>query len=137
MSNLYENNNTNNNEEILDENKKNEMIQNIISIILQDTNKLNHLQKYFGDDIGEKILKKDINQVTLFKIVEILKNYQNNIKINKNEKNLFRGSRKNYSNSKLIRKINNNIILKDSLNNNGHTNKEYPLGLFSINDYFN
>ena len=137
MSNLYENNNTNNNEEILDENKKNEMIQNIISIILQDTNKLNHLQKYFGDDIGEKLLQKDINQVTLFKIVEILKNYQNNTKNNKNEKNLFRGSRKNYSNSKLIRKINNNIILKDTLNNNGHTNKEYPLGLFSINDYFN
>ena len=137
MSNLNGNNNFNQNEYMLDENKKNEMLENIISLILQDTNKLNHRQKYFGDDIGEKLLKRDINQETLFKIVEILKNYQNNLKSNRNEKNLFRGSRKNYSNNRFNRKYNDNIILKETLNNNGHINKEYPLGLLSMNDYFN
>ena len=136
MNNLNENNHFNNSKDILDEEKKSEMIQNIISIVLQDTNKLNQLQKYFGDEIGEKLLKRDINQDTLFKVVEVLKNYQNNTKTNKNEKNLFRSSRKNYSNNRHNRKINDNFILKDSMNNNGHINKEYPLGLLSLNDYF-
>ena len=109
------------------------MIENIISLLLQDSNKLNHLQAYFGDDIGEKLLKREINQETLFKIIEILKNYQ---KPSKNDKNLFRGSRKNYSNYRHKRNSD-NMILKENLNNNAYLNKDYPLGLLSMKDYFN
>ena len=114
------------------------MIENIISLVLQDTNKLNYLNRYFGEDIGEKLVKKEISQDTLFKIVDILKNYQiNNKPNNKNEKNLFRGSRKNYIN-KRFNHLNDNMILRETLNNNNeHLNREYPLGFLSMNGYYN
>ena len=110
---------TNKNEDFLEEDKKSEIIQNIISILLQDANKLNVLKKHFGEEIGEKLLKGDVNLGNIFKIVEILKAYQKNLKINtnnKNEKNLFRGSRKNYT--QLKNKKDDNILLKETLNNN-------------------
>ena len=110
---------TNKNEDFLEEDKKSEIIQNIISILLQDANKLNVLKKHFGEEIGEKLLKGDVNLGNIFKIVEILKSYQKNLKINtnnKNEKNLFRGSRKNYTQFK--NKKDDNILLKETLNNN-------------------
>ena len=118
------------------------MIQNIISLVLQDTNKLIYLNKYFREDISEKLLKKEINQDTLFKIVDILKNYQTNNKPNnKNEKNLFRGSKNNYKNyiNKRFNQLNDNMILRETLNynNNEHFNREYPLGLLSMNEYYN
>ena len=132
--NLNDNNKINQNEDdILDENKKNEIIENVISLVLQDSNKLNHLQTYFGDDIGEKLLKREISQETLIQIVEILKIYR---KQNKSEKNLFRGSKKNY-NIFRSKRYSDNMILKECLNNNSHLNKDYPLGLLSMNDYFN
>ena len=134
------NKDNNNNIYILEEKKKNEMIQNIISLVLQDTNQLNQLNRYFGEDIGEKLLKKEINQDILFKIIDILKNYQTNINLNnKNEKNLFRGSKKNYKNyiNKRFNQLNDNIILRETLNNNNeYLNREYPIGLLSMNDYY-
>lgn len=133
VSNLN-NNIENNKNDIFEENKRNEIIQNIISILLQDTNKLNELKKYFGEEIGEKLLKGEVSQENLFKIVDILKAYQKNLKMNKNEKNLFRGSKKNYTHFR--NKLDDNILLKESLNNNGYFNKEYPIGFLSRKDYF-
>ena len=118
-------------DDIFEEDKKKEIIKNIISIVLQDANKINEIKKYMGDDIGEKLLEGDVSQQQLFKIIEILKKYQANLKNNiiKNDKNLFRGSKNNYKNNS-YKKI-------DSLNNIELSYKDYPLGLLSMNNNLN
>ena len=138
MPNLIQNNNNEiiKNEDELDENKRKKIIKNIITLVLQDNNRLNILQKYFGDDICENLLKGNLNQDCLYKIVEILKNYQSNPKKNtKNDKNLLRGSRKNYK-SWVQRRFNQqrDILLKDSLNNKGFSYRDYPLGFLSMRE---
>ena len=110
LNNIYNNNDINkNDDDYLEEKKQKDIIRNIISLILIDKNKLIELQKYFGNEIGEKLLKGDINQENLIRIVGILKNYQNNTKSNKNDKNLFRGSKNNYK-SFYYKRYNDNIL---------------------------
>jgi len=111
LNNFYKNEDESNknNYDYVEENNHIEIIQNIISLILLDNNKLIELKKYFGDDIGEKLLKGYISQEKLIKIIEILKN------TNKNEKNLFRGARKKYKNYYRYNHPNDNILLKETL----------------------
>lgn len=140
MLNLIQNNNNEiiKNDDELDEIKRKEIIKNVITLVLQDNNRLNILQKYFGDNICENLLKGNLNQDSLYKIVEILKNYQSNPKKNtKNDKNLFRGSRKNYKNW-VQRRFNqqNDILLKDSLSNKGFSYRDYPLGFLSMREEY-
>jgi len=125
-------------EDELDEKKRKEIIKNIITLVLQDNNRLSLLQKYFGDDICENLLKGNLNQDNLYKIVEILKNYHSYPKKNiKNDKNLFRGSRKNYKNW-VQRRFNqqSDILLKDSLSNKGFSYRDYPLGFLSMREEY-
>jgi hypothetical protein len=139
VPNLIQNNNNEiiKNDDELDENKRKEIIKNVITLVLQDNNRLNILQKYFGDDICENLLKGNLNQDCLYKIVEILKNYQSNQKNSKNDKNLFRGSRKNYKNW-VQRRFNqqSDILLKDSLINKGFSYRDYPLGFLSMREEY-
>ena len=140
VPNLIQNNNNEiiKNENELDENKRKEIIKNVITLVLQDNNRLNILQKYFGDEISENLLKGNLNQDSLYKIIEILKNYQSNPKkMTKNDKNLFRGSRKNYKNW-VQRRYNQqrDILLKDSLNNKGFSYGDYPLGFLSMREEY-
>ena len=122
--------NNNNDNDILEDEKKKEIIKGIISSVLQDSNKLNELKKYFGDNIGDKLIEGDISQKYLFRMVDILNNYQTNLKNNnKNDKNLFRGSKNNYKSMPYKR--------FDSLNNKGYSYKDYPLGLLSMNNNLN
>ena len=117
---------------------QNKIIKNVITLVLQDNNRLNILQKYFGDEISENLLKGNLNQDSLYKIIEILKNYQSNPKkMTKNDKNLFRGSRKNYKNW-VQRRYNQqrDILLKDSLNNTGFSYRDYPLGFLSMREEY-
>ena len=104
---------------------------------MQDSNKLNELKKYLGDDIGEKLLRGNVNDEEINNIVDILKNYQSNLKF-KSDKNLFRGSRRKYKNL-MLKKFNqqNEMLFRESLNNKGYTPREHPLELFGKKDYFN
>lgn len=126
------------NDDDLDENKRKEIIKNVITLVLQDNNRLSILQKCFGDDICENLLKGNLNQDSLYKIVEILKNYQSYPKKNsKNDKNLFRGSKKNYKNWFQRRfSHQNDILLKDSLNNKGFSYRDYPLEFLSMREEY-
>ena len=140
IPNIIQNNNNEiiKNDDELDENKRKEIIKNVITLVLQDNNRLNILQKYFGDDICENLLKGNLNQNSLYKIVDILKNYQLNPKNNtKNDKNLFRGSRKNYKNW-VQRRFNqqSDVLLKDSINNKGFSYRDYPLGFLSMREEY-
>ena len=127
---ILSNINNNNDDDILEDEKKKEMIKDIISLVLQDSNKLNELKKFFGDNIGDKLIEGDISKKYLFRIVDILNNYQGNLKNNnKNDKNLFRGSKNNYKSMPYKR--------FDSLNNKGYSYKDYPLGLLSMNNILN
>jgi hypothetical protein len=104
----YENNNNYMNEKI---SKK------IISQILQDTDKLNESKKNFGNDIGLKLLDGTLNAKEINSIYDFLKKNEN-----KEEKNLFRGSKHNYRNYKYENNVKNDILLlKNSIRDN-----EYP-----------
>ena len=135
----YINNEITINEDNFDEDKKKEIIRSTITLVLQDSNRLNELKRYLGDDIGEKLLRGNINQKTLLKIIEVMKSYQTNLKNNnKNDKNLFRGSKNNYKNwMKKKLSLQNEMLLKNSLNNKGCSYKEFPLGLMTMKDHFN
>ena len=146
---IYDNNNnevrnqyhTNNGfnifDDFLEEDKKKEIIKTTINLVLQDNNKLNELKNNLGDDIGEKLLRGNVNEEEIFKIMDILKNSQINLK-NKNEKNLFRCSKSKYKNG-MRKRLNqqNEMLLKHSLNNKGYSHKECPLELFSTFSYKN
>ena len=128
---------SNNVDDILENDNKDEIIKTTINLVLQDSNKLNELKKYLGDDIGEKLLRGNVNDEEINNIVDILKNYQSNLKF-KSDKNLFRGSRRKYKNL-MLKKFNqqNEMLFRESLNNKGYTPREHPLELFGKKDYFN
>ena len=85
---------------------KEEMIKKIISQILQDNNKLNELKKNFGNDIGQKLLDGVFNIKEINNIYNYIKKLDN-----KEEKNLFRGSKRSYRNYKYENNNNKNDIL--------------------------
>ena len=74
-----------------------EIYQKIISEIMEDNNKLNELKKIIGDNIEQKILNKNLDNMEIELINNFLK--KNNTK-NKNDKNLFRKNYRNYRNYK-------------------------------------
>ena len=113
-------------DEELQEQKK-EIIKSIISEIIQDKNKLDILKKELGDNIGQKLLNGNINEEELYKVAEILKNYQ----INSNKK-----SKKKYYTKKKFNQPSDKILLKESLNDKRYNYREFPRGWNSTNDYF-
>ena len=107
--------------------QKNEIIKSVISEIFQDKKKLDYLKNYLGDDIGQKLLKRNISAEELYKVAEILNNYQLNNNGTKNHKN-FKKKKFNQPSDK--------ILLKESLNNKRYNYREYPRGWNSTKDYF-
>ena len=110
---------------------KEEMIKKIISQILQNNNKLNELKKIFGSDIGQKLLDGVFNIKEINNIYDCIKKLDN-----KEEKNLFRGSKRSYRNYKYENNNNNKndiLLLRDfnrdikynEINNNNNINDDY------------
>ena len=109
---------------------KEEMIKKIISQILQDNNKLNELKKIFGNDIGQKLLDGVFNIKEINNICDCIKKLDN-----KEEKNLFRGSKRSYKNYKYESNNNKNdiLLLRDfnrdikynEINNSNNINDDY------------
>ena len=103
------------------EEKKKEIIQKIISDIFQDSNKLNLLKSKFGDKIGEELLSGNISEEDLFKVVEILKNNQEDMdKRNKKFRRYFPIKKFNQARDK--------ILLKESLNDRRYNYREFQRG---------
>ena len=124
--NNIENNNENEDEDL--EMEKKEIIKNIISEIFQDPKKLDLLKKELGNDIGHKLLSGNVTEEQLYKIAEILKNYQlNNF-----------GPKKNYKHftTKKYNQPSDKILLRESLDNKRYNYREYPRGWNSTKDYF-
>ena len=105
------------------------MVKKIISQILQDNNKLNELKKNFGNDIGQKLLDGVLNIKEINNIYDFMKKTDN-----KEDKNLFRGSKRTYRNYKYENNSNKNdiLLLRDSTKdnkynelNNNNINEEY------------
>ena len=107
------------------ERQKKEIIRNIISEIFQDAKKLNLLKKELGDDIGEKLLSGNINEKELFKVVEILKKYQEDIM-----------KRKKVIQKRKFNQPSDKILLREKLSNKRYNYREYPRGWSSTKDYF-
>ena len=107
--------------------QKNEIIKSVISEIFQDKKKLDYLKNNLGDDIGQKLLKRNISAEELYKVAEILNNYQLNNNDTKSHKN-FKKKKFNQPSDK--------ILLKESLNNKRYNYREYPRGWNSTKDYF-
>ena len=139
MNNKYINNKSNNNNinnlinddiENDDDNlerQKNEIIKSIVSEIFQDKKKLDYLKYNLGDDIGQKLLKKNISVEELYKVAELLNNYQLYYKDSINHKNIIK---------KKFNQPSDKILLKESLNNKRYNYREYPRGWNSTKDYF-
>ena len=108
------------------EKQKNEIIKTIISELSQDKNKLELLKKELGDDIGDKLLSGNINEKELYKVVEILKNNQENDIMKK--RRIFKKKKFNQPIDK--------ILLKDKLNNKRYEYREFPRGWNSMKEYF-
>jgi hypothetical protein len=91
------------------------MVKKIISQILQDNNKLNELKKNFGNDIGQKLLDGVLNIKEINNIYDFMKKTDN-----KEDKNLFRGSKRTYRNYKYENNSNKNdiLLLRDSNKDN-------------------
>ena len=126
-NNDYNNIENNENDDELELEKK-EIIKNIISEIFQDPKKLDLIKKELGDDIGHKLLSGNITEEQLYKIAEILKNYQiNNY-----------GPKRNYRHfsAKKFNQASDKILLKESLDNKRYHYREYPRGWASTKDYF-
>ena len=107
------------------ERQKKDIIRNIISEIFQDAKKLNLLKKELGDDIGEKLLSGNINEKELFKVVEILKKYQEDIM-----------KRKKVIQKRKFNQPSDKILLREKLSNKRYNYREYPRGWSSTKDYF-
>ena len=130
MNNINDNLNPDKNEKDDDlEEKKKEIIQKIISDIFQDSNKLNLLKSKFGDKIGEELLSGNISEEDLFKVVEILKNNQEDMdKRNKKFRRYFPIKKFNQARDK--------ILLKESLNDRRYNYREFPRGWSSTKEFF-
>ena len=97
---------------------KEELIKKIISQILQDGNKYNDLKNKFGNDIGQRLLEGTIDTKEINNISDFIRKYEN-----KEEKNLFRGSKHSYRNYKYDNK-NNFLLLRNSkIDNKCHVYK--------------
>ena len=119
-------NNKENDDEDLEEQKKG-IIKSILSEIFQDTNKLDLLRKLLGDDIGEQLLSGNISEENLYKVAEILNNYQLN-KMGKKKGKHFTTKKFNQPSDK--------ILLKESLDDKRYNFREFPRGWSSTKDYF-
>ena len=84
------------------------------------------MKKELGDDIGDKLLSGNINEKELYKVVEILKNNQENDIMKK--RRIFKKKKFNQPIDK--------ILLKDKLNNKRYEYREFPRGWNSMKEYF-
>jgi hypothetical protein len=84
---------------------------------LQNNNKLNELKKIFGSDIGQKLLDGVFNIKEINNIYDCIKKLDN-----KEEKNLFRGSKRSYRNYKYENNNNNknDILKQENINENNN-----------------
>ena len=111
------------------EEKKKEIIKKVISDIFQDSNKLDLLKSKFGDKIGEKLLSGNISEADLFKVVEILKNNQEEMdKRNKKFRRYFPTKKFNQPSDK--------VLLKELLNDKRYNYREFPRGWSSTKEFF-
>ena len=109
---------------------KEEITKKIISQILQDSQKLDELKKKFGNDIGLKLLDGLLDNKEINDINDFIKKYEN-----KEEKNLFRGSKHNYRNYKHDSNNKNDILL---LRNSIRDNKYHEFNNHNNNhNYYN
>lgn len=101
-----------------------EITKKIISQILQDTHKLKELQKYFGNDIGQRLLNGEVNNKETNNIYDFIKKYEN-----KEEKNLFRGSKCCYRNYKydINKNKNDYLLFRDSMRDNKFNDLNYNI----------
>ena len=93
-------NNIRNTYEIKNYDNNKVIYQKIIKEIFDDNNKLNELKKLLGNNIGDKILKKNLNYNEINIINDYLENNNMNCEIHKSDKNLFRKNYRNYRNYK-------------------------------------
>ena len=110
------------------EDQKKEIIKQILSEIFQDTNKLDVLKAELGEDIGEELLNGNISEEKLYKVVEVLKNYQLN-------KTGMKKNNRHFPTKKFNQPID-KILLKESLDDKRYNYREYPRGWASTKDYF-
>ena len=87
------------------------------------------LKSKFGDKIGEELLSGNISEEDLFKVVEILKNNQEDMdKRNKKFRRYFPIKKFNQARDK--------ILLKESLNDRRYNYREFPRGWSSTKEFF-